>query len=128
MRPLKLGDRIAIMKDGEFVQVGTPEQIVSAPADDYVREFTEDAPKTKVITVRSVMQPLDGEAPPGEPVGLDAVLEDVLPRLLADSEALGVVDDQGNLVGAVDRARVADLLGESSRASAARADRAAERP
>ena len=125
---LKLGDRIAIMKDGEFVQVGTPEQIVSAPADDYVREFTEDAPKTKVITVRSVMQPLDGEAPPGEPVGLDAVLEDVLPRLLADSEALGVVDDQGNLVGAVDRARVADLLGESSRASAARADRAAERP
>ena len=44
---LKLGDRIAIMKDGEFVQVGTPEQIVSSPADDYVREFTEDAPKTK---------------------------------------------------------------------------------
>ena len=125
---LKLGDRIAIMKDGEFVQVGTPEQIVSAPADDYVREFAEDAPKTKVITVGSVMQPLDGEAPPGEPVGLDAVLEDVLPRLLADSEALGVVDDQGNVVGVVDRARVADLLGESSRASAARAERAAERP
>ena len=125
---LKLGDRIAIMKDGEFVQVGTPEQIVSAPADDYVREFTEDAPKTKVITVGSVMQPLVGEAPPGEPVGLDAVLEDVLPRLLANSEALGVVDDQGNMVGAVDRERVADLLGESSRASAARADRAAERP
>ncbi len=125
---LKLGDRIAIMKDGEFVQVGTPEQIVSAPADDYVREFTEDAPKTKVITVGSVMRPLDGAAPSGEPVGVDAVLEDVLARLLADPAALGVVDDRGDVVGVVDRERVADLLGESSRAGAARADRAAEQP
>ncbi len=125
---LKLGDRIAIMKDGEFVQVGTPEQIVSVPADDYVREFAEDAPKTKVITVGSVMRPLDAAAPPAESVGLDAVLEDVLPRLLADAGDLGVTDDEGNVVGSVDRARVADLLGESSRAGAVRADRAAARP
>ena len=114
---LKLGDRIAIMKDGEFVQVGTPEQIVSAPADEYVREFTEDAPKTKVITVGSVLQPLAAQASQGEPVSITAVLDDVLPRLLASPEALCVVDDQGEVVGTVDRDRVAALLDESSRAA-----------
>ena len=107
---LKLGDRIAIMKDGEFVQVGTPEQIVSAPADDYVREFTEDAPKTKVITVGAVLKPLDGDPPAGDPVSADAVLDDVLPRLLSSSNELFVVDDQGNPTGVVDRDRVAALL------------------
>ena len=123
---LKLGDRIAIMKDGEFVQVGTPEQIVSAPADDYVREFTEDAPKTKVITVGSVMRPVDGEAPTGEPVSLDAVLDDVLPRLLANPAAVPVADDQGEVVGTVDRDRVVALLDESSRSGAAGAGRNAD--
>ncbi len=124
---LKLGDRIAIMKDGEFVQVGTPEQIVSAPADDYVREFTTDAPKTKVITVGSAMKPLHGAAPPGEPVRVDDVLDDVLARLLADPAELGIVDERGEVVGTVDRARVAALLGESSRAGAVSAGRSTPR-
>ena len=112
---LKLGDRIAIMNDGEFVQVGTPEQIVSAPADDYVREFTEDAPKTKVITVGSMMRPLDGTPPVGEPVSRGAVLDDVLPRLLSSAEELCVVDDHGQPVGLVDRKRVAALLEQGAR-------------
>ena len=111
---LKLGDRIAIMKDGEFVQVGTPEQIVSSPADDYVREFTEDAPKTRVITVGSVMRPLDHETQVGEPVSLSAVLDDILPRLLASPNEVWVANEQGEVVGAVDRAQVAALLGERS--------------
>ena len=111
---LKLGDRIAIMKDGEFVQVGTPEQIVSSPADDYVREFTEDAPKTRVITVGSVMRPLDRETQVGEPVSLSAVLDDILPRLLASPNEVWVANEQGEVVGAVDRAQVAALLGERS--------------
>ena len=109
---LKLGDRIAIMKDGEFVQVGTPEQIVSAPSDDYVREFTEDAPKTKVITVGSVLRPLDGDPPPSARVSIGAVLDDVLPRLLSNSEELCAVDDEGRPVGVVDRDRVAALLAQ----------------
>ena len=125
---LKLGDRIAIMKDGEFVQVGTPEQIVSAPADDYVREFTEDAPKTRVITVGSVMLPLDGAAPSGEPVSRHAVLDDILPRLLADPAALGVADGRGKVIGTVDRERVASLLGEGPTGPAGGANRTADRP
>ncbi len=118
---LKLGNRIAIMKDGEFVQVGTPEQIVSAPADDYVREFTEDAPKTTVITVGSVLRPARDEAVSGQPVNVGAVLDDVLPRLLANPGDLYVVDDDGASIGVVDRERVAALLGEGAGSLSGRA-------
>lgn len=118
---LKLGNRIAIMKDGEFVQVGTPEQIVSAPADDYVREFAEDAPKTKVITVGSVLRPARDEAVSGQPVNVGAVLDDVLPRLLASPGDLYVVDDDGASIGVVDRERVAALLGEGAGSLSGRA-------
>ena len=54
---LKLGDRIAIMKDGRFVQVGTPAEIVGAPADDYVAEFVRDVPRGKVLTAAFATQP-----------------------------------------------------------------------
>ena len=53
---LKLGDRIAIMKDGAVVQVGTPEEILSRPANDYVRDFVENVDRSKVITAGSVMR------------------------------------------------------------------------
>jgi glycine betaine/proline transport system ATP-binding protein len=52
---LKLGDRIAIMRNGEIVQIGTPEQIVTEPANDYVREFVQDASPAKVITAGNIM-------------------------------------------------------------------------
>ncbi len=56
LEALKLGDRIAIMKDGEIVQIGTPEEIVSQPADDYVSEFVKDVPMGKVILAASIME------------------------------------------------------------------------
>ena len=52
---LKLGDRIVLMKDGRIVQVGTPEDILTAPADDYVARFVENVDITKVLTADSVM-------------------------------------------------------------------------
>lgn len=54
---LVLGDRIAIMKDGRFVQVGTAEEIVGNPADDYVAAFTQDIDRSRVFTARSVARP-----------------------------------------------------------------------
>lgn len=54
---LKLGDKIAIMRNGEVVQVGTPEEIVTQPADDYVEEFVQDASPAKVLTAGSIMEP-----------------------------------------------------------------------
>ena len=56
MEALKLGDRVAIMKDGVIVQIGTPQEIVNEPADDYVSEFVKDVPRGQVITAESVME------------------------------------------------------------------------
>ncbi len=53
---LKLGDRIVLMKDGAIVQIGTPEEILTNPADDYVRKFVEDVDSSKVLTAESVMK------------------------------------------------------------------------
>jgi len=55
---LKLGDRIAIMKDAQVVQVGTAEEILTAPADDYVKAFVEGVDRTGVLTAGSIMQPV----------------------------------------------------------------------
>jgi glycine betaine/proline transport system ATP-binding protein len=67
---LKLGDRIAIMKDGRFVQVGTPEEVVAHPANDYVADFTKDVPRAHVLTARAIMpgeRSSAGRRPHGRP-------------------------------------------------------------
>ncbi len=56
---LKMGDRIAIMRDGEIIQIGAPEDVISQPADDYVREFVQDASPAKVFTAGRVMDEPD---------------------------------------------------------------------
>lgn len=53
---LKIGDKIAIMRNGSFVQIGTPEEIVTEPADDYVLEFTRDVDRSRVLTFRTIMK------------------------------------------------------------------------
>lgn len=53
---LKLGDHIAIMKDGEIIQIGTPEEVITEPSDGYVREFVQDASPAKVVTASSIME------------------------------------------------------------------------
>ena len=61
---LRLGDRIAIMRDGAIVQLGTPEELVGSPADDYVENFVRDIPRTHVLTLRWIMR--DAEARRGD--------------------------------------------------------------
>ena len=56
---LKIGDRIAIMKDGDIVQIGKPEEILYNPADDYVKEFTQDVNRSKVVMASSIMRPAE---------------------------------------------------------------------
>ena len=53
---LKMGERIVIMKDGKIVQIGSPEEIVVGPADEYVTEFVRDVPRSKVVPVRNIMK------------------------------------------------------------------------
>jgi len=56
---IRIGNRIAIMKDGRIVQIGTPEQIVTEPADDYVRDFVEGISKLKLVFAHSIMEPIN---------------------------------------------------------------------
>jgi glycine betaine/proline transport system ATP-binding protein len=101
---LKLGDRILIMRDGEIIQVGTPDEVVAAPADDYVRDFVSDVPKSHVLTLRWVQRaPRDGEALDGPVLQADEVIRDAARKVLEatapvrvyDGERfLGVVDDE----------------------------------
>ena len=56
LKAIKMGDHIAIMKDGEVSQVGTPEEIVANPVDQYVKDFCEDVPKYKVLSAGKVMR------------------------------------------------------------------------
>ena len=99
---LHLGDRIAIMKDGAFVQVGAPEEIVTKPADDYVAAFTGDVDRSRVLRAASVMR----EAKP-----LIAGRDDVSSareRLGGNGAACYLVDETGKPYGLVD----ADSLNE----------------
>ena len=108
---LRLGDRVAILKDGLLVQVGTPAEIVMHPADAYVRAFVEDVDRSRVLKVRHVMQrpapPAAGDAQPATAssgVRLHATmpLQDAL-TLLAEAEGtLAVVDADGSTVGQLD--------------------------
>jgi glycine betaine/proline transport system ATP-binding protein len=109
---LRLGDRIAIMRDGRFVQVGTPQELVLHPQNDYVSAFTKDAPRAKVLTAASVMEPHPPGAPAPEAEGLQAGdrLEDCIPRVVASAEPLPVYDPDRRCVGWVNRANVLQAL------------------
>ena len=106
---LRLGDRIAIMRDGRFVQVGTPEQVVGTPADDYVRNFVRDVPRSHVVPVDSIMAPpVDGDCAGAVPVGTK--VRDVV-RLVATSDLpVRVIDTEGRAVGSVDRVAVLSVV------------------
>ena len=101
---LKLGDRIAIMKDGRFVQVGTPEEVVAQPADDYVADFTRDVPRAHVLTARAIMRPGDGHGD-GPIVSPDTLVQDLLPMVVDSELPLRVMDDEV-VMGVVDRLAV----------------------
>ncbi len=107
LEALKLGDRIAIMKDGEIVQIGTPEQIVAHPVNDYVGEFTKDVPRVKVLTARTVMRPIkQKENLIGKAVAIDTTLEKLIPLTADSDEAIAVMDADQNMVGVVNRKHV----------------------
>ena len=115
LEALKLGDRIAIMRDGEFVQVGTPEEVVAHPVDDYVQAFTQDAPREKVLAARSIMRPVTDPAPVdtanGPTVNPDERLERILPLLAQQEAPLPVVDEAGQVLGLIGPREVVQALG-----------------
>jgi len=104
---IRLADRVAIMKDGWIIQIGTPEELVTAPATDYVAEFTKDIPRAKVLSAASVMEPAGGDYA-GEIAAGDKVA-DIAAQVEAANRPVAVVND-GAVVGQLTRQAVIDVL------------------
>jgi glycine betaine/proline transport system ATP-binding protein len=111
---IKLGDQIAIMKDGAFVQVGPAEEVVLHPVNEYVAEFTKDVPRTKVLTARAIMQPVRDGVANNHAVLVTIKLDDLIPLVAGSDIALPVVDEADNLVGCIDRTCVMMALAENT--------------
>jgi glycine betaine/proline transport system ATP-binding protein len=114
MEALKLGDRIAIMKEGQFIQVGSPEEVVAHPADDYVADFTRDVPRAHVLTARTIMRPANGDADYAGDVASSTIVQDLLGLVVKSDRPYRVVDD-GSQVGVIDRAAVLSAMVEDTR-------------
>lgn len=106
---IRLADRIAIMKDGAIVQVGTPQDIVLAPATAYVAEFTRSVPKAKVVKAAAIMRPVNGVLPEAM-IAARATVAEAAPLFAAGIERLRVVDAAGETLGMLDRDSVIDVM------------------
>lgn len=107
---IRIGNRIAIMKDGRVVQIGTPEQIVTQPADDYVRDFVEGISKLKLVFAHSIMIPIESyQVTPGQdlskspraPHGTD--LDQLIDITTTTEHPIVIQDDDGKDVGVINK-------------------------
>ncbi|GAB7047243.1 glycine betaine/L-proline ABC transporter ATP-binding protein [Catenuloplanes indicus JCM 9534] len=107
---LKLGDRIAVLRDGALVQVGTPEELVGAPADDYVTDFVRDVPRADVLTCRWITRlPTASDPLDGPPVSATTVIRNAVETVLRADRPIRVMDGD-TLLGVIDRDAVLPVL------------------
>jgi glycine betaine/proline transport system ATP-binding protein len=120
---VRVGDRIAIMRDGKIIQVGTPEQIITAPADDYVTDFVAGISRLKVVRAKSLMQPiaeLDGSFGPvsGD---LPSVTEDEnltnIIKILVQTNGPLLVRNEKKTLGIITSQRVLQTVVEGTETS-----------
>jgi glycine betaine/proline transport system ATP-binding protein len=111
---IRLADRIAIMKDGEIIQIGTPEALIVSPASDYVAEFTREVPRAKVLSARALMRPLDGTESFAASVEAGAKVRDIAHTVMQAAGPVVVLDEAGRRVGQLGREAVLGaLVGEA---------------
>jgi glycine betaine/proline transport system ATP-binding protein len=106
---IRLADRVAIMKDGEIIQIGTPEELVVHPATDYVAEFTRDVQRAKVVSARRLMQPAAGGNHGGS-IAPEARISSFSSAIVAAGKPFAVIDGAGQMLGEVTPDAVIDLL------------------
>ncbi|MFK0293796.1 glycine betaine/L-proline ABC transporter ATP-binding protein [Streptomyces sp. NPDC090442] len=129
---MRLGDQIAVMRDGRIVQTGSAEDILVRPANDYVASFIQDVDRSRVLTAGAVMTDVDsvlGDAAPGgtelataaafraaapATVGVDTPLADLFTACSTSAVPVAVTDERGELAGAVTAERLLAVLGEPS--------------
>ena len=104
---LRLADRIAIMKDGLIEQLDTPANIVLNPKTEYIRKFTEEVPREKVLKIEAIMDAgLKRENTSNISVSKDAIIETVAEKILSQEKPVNVLDSNGNIVGSVKPSKI----------------------
>ncbi len=110
LEAIKMGDHIAIMKDGEISQVGTPEEIVANPVDQYVKDFCEDVPKYKVLSAGKVMRKECSDESKNlfldktKCIDENAKIESLIDQICEDDTTYPIISsNSGELVGEIDR-------------------------
>ena len=108
---LRLADRIAIMKDGVIEQLDTPAKIVLNPATEYVRKFTQEVPREKVLKIEAVMDPIDNSEKLSDiKVSKDAVIETVAEKILNQDKPVAVIDTNNNVIGVVKPSKIIKIV------------------
>ena len=107
---LRLADRIAIMKDGIIEQLDKPDNIVLNPATDYVKRFTEDVPREKVLKIESIMDGVDPNASSDFAISKNEIIETVAEKILNSKEIIKVTDENSNIVGSINPSKVIKVL------------------
>ncbi|QFT81795.1 Glycine betaine/L-proline transport ATP-binding protein ProV [Roseovarius sp. THAF27] len=113
LEALRVADRMMIMRGGRVVQTGTPAELITNPADDYVAEFTNDVPMVRVLRAHEVTDPEAGSAEGRERVSGDVSVEALLPMLSAHPEGLAV-EQGGTVTGVVTAQSVVRALARLS--------------
>ena len=106
---LKLADRIAIMKDGIIEQLDTPANIVLNPATEYVRKFTEEVPREKVLLIKDVMDTSKDNL--GDlKVSEDEIIENVAEKILTQEKIVAVVDNNNEIIGSINPTKIINTV------------------
>ncbi len=106
---LKLADRIAIMKDGIIEQLDTPANIVLNPATEYVRKFTEEVPREKVLLIEDVMDTSTNDLG-NLKVLKDETIENVAENILTQEKSVAVIDANNKVVGSINPTKIINTV------------------
>ena len=107
---LKLADRIAIMKDGIIEQLDTPAKIVLNPATEYVRKFTEEVPREKVLLIEDVMDQSTSDNLGDLRVSKDEIIENVAEKILTQEKTVGVIDSNNKIIGSINSTKIINTV------------------
>jgi len=108
---LRLADRIAIMKEGVIEQLDTPANIVLNPATDYIKKFTQDVPREKVLKIEDVMFKNNIDSKVSISISKDDLIEKVAEKILSCDTAVNVVDPKNNnVVGSIDAQKIIKVI------------------
>jgi glycine betaine/proline transport system ATP-binding protein len=98
------------MKDGIIEQLDKPDNIVLNPATDYVKRFTEDVPREKVLKISSIMDAVDTNASGDFAISQNDIIETVAEKILNSKNVIKVKDDNDNIVGSINPSKVIKVL------------------